>query len=408
MGKVTQAVPLALFWFIYMGALGIFFPYYSLYLRENAGLTGTQVGVVLSMVPLAGMFAQPFWGQVADRTGARGRVVVLLAFGASLGYLALASADRFLAILGATVALACFSTAIIPLTVSVTLGVLHGSGPYAFGLIRVWGTLGYLLLVLSFPWLLRHYQTAKGLEAASGGAVEPGLEIMFLITAGIVFGAALVGLFLPREGVVGLRASRGEWRALLKNSVVIRFLFFVLVAYVLQAGPMWLFPVYVRARGGDLYTIRQMWILMLLVEIPLLISSGAGLKRLGARGLLVLGVLAGAVRWTVSGLSHDPYLVYPVQMLHGVMVTGLLLGGPLYLDAVVPGRLRSTAQSLLSMIGIGIGGIASNTGAGWLLEHMGADAPYIVSGIGSFVLGLLVWWFLPSPDTSEPQTPAAS
>ena len=408
MGKVTQAVPLALFWFIYMGALGIFFPYYSLYLRENAGLTGTQVGVVLSMVPLAGMFAQPFWGQVADRTGARGRVVVLLAFGASLGYLALASADRFLAILGATVALACFSTAIIPLTVSVTLGVLHGSGPYAFGLIRVWGTLGYLLLVLSFPWLLRHYQTAKGLEAASGGAAEPGLEIMFLITAGIVFGAALVGLFLPREGVVGLRASRGEWRALLKNSVVIRFLFFVLVAYVLQAGPMWLFPVYVRARGGDLYTIRQMWILMLLVEIPLLISSGAGLKRLGARGLLVLGVLAGAVRWTVSGLSHDPYLVYPVQMLHGVMVTGLLLGGPLYLDAVVPGRLRSTAQSLLSMIGIGIGGIASNTGAGWLLEHMGADAPYIVSGIGSFVLGFLVWWFLPSPDASEPGTPAAS
>jgi len=171
---------------------------------------------------------------------------------------------------------------------------------------------------------------------------------------------------------------------------------------------MWLFPVYVRARGGDLYTIRQMWILMLLVEIPLLISSGAGLKRLGARGLLVLGVLAGAVRWTVSGLSHDPYLVYPVQMLHGVMVTGLLLGGPLYLDAVVPGRLRSTAQSLLSMIGIGIGGIASNTGAGWLLEHMGADAPYIVSGIGSFVLGFLVWWFLPSPDASEPGTPAAS
>lgn len=402
-----QGFSLGLFWFIYMGALGIFFPYYSLYLRENAGLTGTQVGVVLSMVPLAGMFAQPFWGQVADRTGARSRVVVLLAFGASVGYLALAWASTFPAILAATVVLACFSTAVVPMTVSVTLGALHGSGPYAFGLIRVWGTLGYLLLVVVFPWLLQRFQEARGLGGVSDGASVPGLGFMFVMTSGLVFLAALAGFFLPRGGQVGLRASQGDWRALLKSSAVIRFFLFVLVAYVLQAGPMWLFPVYVRARGGDLYTIREMWILMLLVEIPLLMSSGAGLKRLGARGLLALGVLAGAVRWTVSGLSHDPYLVYPVQMLHGVMVTGLLLGGPLYLDAVVPGRLRSTAQALLSMIGIGIGGIASNTGAGWLLEHMGADAPYIVSGIGSFVLGLLVWWFLPAPDALEPAAPAA-
>lgn len=392
---------LALFWFIYMGALGIFFPYYSLYLRENAGLTGTQVGVVLSMVPLVGMFAQAFWGQVADRTGARSRVVALLSFGASIGYLALAFASGFPAILAATVALACFSTAIIPMTVSVTLGVIHGSGPYGFGLIRVWGTLGYLLFVVAFPWLLRNLPEPRGLGGAADSSSTPELGIMFFITTGLVFLAALVGLCLPRQGILAMRASRGDWRALLNNSAVNRFLFFVLIAYVLQAGPMWLFPVYVRSRGGDLDTIRQMWILMLVVEIPLVMSSGAGLKHLGPRGLLATGVLAGAVRWAVSGLSHNFYVIYPVQMLHGVMVTGLLLGGPLYLDAIVPGRLRSTAQALLSMIGIGIGGIVSNTGAGWLLEHVGADAPYIVSGLGSLALGLLVWWILPDPEVSK-------
>ena len=116
MAKVTQTLPLALFWFIYMGALGIFFPYYSLYLREDAGLTGTQVGLVLAMLPLVGMLSQPFWGQAADRTGARGRVVAVLSLGASLGYLALALARGFPAILAATVALACFSTPIIPET----------------------------------------------------------------------------------------------------------------------------------------------------------------------------------------------------------------------------------------------------------------------------------------------------
>lgn len=406
MAGFAHASSLALFWFIYMGALGIFFPYYSLYLRENAGLTGTQVGLVLAMVPLVGMFAQPFWGQVADRTGARGRILALLALGASLGYMALAAASGFPAILAATVALACFSTAIVPMTVSVTLGTLHGSGPYAFGLIRVWGTLGYLVLVVAFPWLLRRFQELRGLHETSGQASEPGLGIMFFVTAGLVLVSALVGLFLPREGMVALRASKGDWRALFKDSAVIRFLLFMLAVYVLQAGPMWLFPVYVRARGGDLDTIRQMWLLMLVIEIPLVISTGAGLKRLGPRGLLALGVLAGAIRWAVSGLSHDFHVIYPVQMLHGVMVAGLLLGGPLYLDAVVPGRLRSTSQALLSMIGVGIGGMTSNAGAGWLLEHAGADAPYIASGIGSFILGGLVWWILPSPEASKPPNSA--
>ena len=55
-------------------------------------------------------------------------------------------------------------------------------------------------------------------------------------------------------------------------------------------GPMWLFPIFIRARGGDLNTIRNMWILMLIVEVPLVLSTGSGLKRLGARGMLTVGV----------------------------------------------------------------------------------------------------------------------
>ena len=72
-----HSIPLTSFWFVYFGSLGIFFPYFSLYLRENAGLSGTQVGLVLAISPLVGMFAQPVWGQIADRTGARTRALWL-------------------------------------------------------------------------------------------------------------------------------------------------------------------------------------------------------------------------------------------------------------------------------------------------------------------------------------------
>lgn len=392
-----HAFPVALFWFVYMGALGIFFPYYSLYLYENTGLTGTQVGLVLSMLPLVGIVAQPFWGHIADRTGARSRILVFLTFASAFGYAALAAVSGFLALAITTAILAVFTTATLPMTVSVSLAVLRDAGPHAFGLVRVWGTLGFLLLVVSFPWLLQYLQALRGLTTELGGPSQPGLEFMFIGIAALTFVAAVVGIALPQEGIVGLRASRGDWRVLVRNKAVLRFFLFTLGAYFLLQGPMWLFPVYIRAHGGDMDTIRRMWILMLVVEIPFVVASGAGLKRFGAGGLLALGVLAGGVRWTLCGLTDSFYIIYPAQMLHGVMVAGLILGGSLYLDAVVPEGLRSTGQALLSMIGVGIAGIASNTAAGWLLDHAGANAPYFLGGIGALALGSLVPWILPAP-----------
>ena len=121
-------------------------------------------------------------------------------------------------------------------------------------------------------------------------------------------------------------------------------------------GPMWLFPIFIRSRGGDLTTIRNMWILMLIVEVPLVFLTGSGLKRLGARGLLTVGVTVGGLRWILSALITDPMILFAVQALHGVMVVGFNLGSPLYLDVVAPEKLRSTAQGILSMVGSGLAG----------------------------------------------------
>ena len=391
---------------MYMGALGMFFPFYGLYLRENAGLSGTQLGWVLAMMPLVGLVAQPFWGQVADRTGARGRILTILSLGAAFGYLVLGAANGFLAILVAATVLAVFTAAVMPITMSVSLAVLRDAGPHAYGFVRVWGTIGFFLLVVSFPWILDRYQEARGLVSEPGGSSEPGLGIMFIVTAALVFVAALISLCLPREGAISLRAARGDWKELLKNRAFVRFLLFALAAYFFLQGPMWLFPILIRDRGGDIDTIRGMWILMLAVEIPLVLSTGSGIKRFGARGLLALGVLASGVRWILCGVIDDLTLLYPVQALHGVTVVGLLVGGPLYLDAVTPERLRSTAQALLSMAGMGIAGIASNAGTGWLLEYVGTSSPYIIGGIGSLALGLFTWGILISPEKVRSETGA--
>jgi len=390
-----HSIPLTLFWFVYFGSLGIFYPYFALYLRENAGLTGTQVGLILAISPFVGMMAQPLWGQLADRTGARSRTLALLTVGTALGYLGLGLADGFWPIVLATAVLALVGTAIFPMMTSVSLAILRNAGRHAFGHVRAWGTIGYFILIMVFPWMLQIFAGPLDQRVFDANVSQPGLGLMFPITASLVLVASFIAFFLPKKGAVALRAARGDWRELIHNRAFLRFLCFSLIAHFLMHGPMWLFPLFVRSRGGDLTTIRDMWVLMLLVEIPLVFSTGSGLKRLGARGLLGVGVLIGGMRWTLCALITDPALLFAVQALHGVTVVGLNLGSPLYLDVVAPEKLRSTAQGILSMVGSGIAGIASNISAGWLMDRSGIDLLYLICGLGALALGALAWWILP-------------
>jgi MFS family permease len=82
-------------------------------------------------------------------------------------------------------------------------------------------------------------------------------------------------------------------------------------------------------------------------------------------------------------------------VLHGVTVAGLIIGAPLYVDAVVPARLRATGQGLLAMVGISVGGILSSLIVGWLFEVGGGTGTALFAGAGAAVLTLAMPWALP-------------
>ena len=392
----------ALVWFFALGGLGVFFPFFSMYLDENAGLSGSEIGVVMATLPAVGIFAQPLWGIVGDRTGMRTRLLALLCLGAGACYVLLWTARGFSEILGATALLSLFAVAVVPTTVAVTLALTSDAGPHGFGRMRVWGTIGFLLLVAAFPLGLRLLDFEAGAFGSATGASEPGLGWLFPLTGALTVAAGLFALRLPRTAALSLRAAGGDWRQLLRHRPYVHVLAFALLAYFCLQGPMGMFALYVRAHGGSTESVSWMWIAMLLVEIPLIALSGQTLVRVGPRGLLAIGVLAGGLRWAVCGFTPDLRWVYLASLLHGVTVTGLVIGAPLYVDAVVPERLRSTGQGILAMVGLSIGGISSNLGTGWLFEHVGPNAPYIVGGLGALTLGALIPLILPPPHELEP------
>jgi PPP family 3-phenylpropionic acid transporter len=394
---MRSAVVLSIYWFLLLGGLGTFFPFYSLYLRENAGLSGSQAGIVLAVLPLVGIAAQPVWGHLADRSGSRTHILTFLSLGAAVGYAALFFARDFPSLLATTAALAIFSSAVIPMCVSVSLALVFDLGPHAFGLVRVWGTVGFFVTVVSFPLFAGSLLELAGIDRLAASVSEPALVMMFPITAACCLAAAAVSLLLPSGGAVAHRAHRTEWRLLLAHGPFVRVVLFMFAAYLCLHGPMVFFPVYVHSLGGDVATVSRMWILMLALEVPLIALSGAGFRRLGGRGLLAAGTASGAARWLVCGLTNDLWLVHAVQILHGVIVAGLIVGAPLYVEAVIPSRLRSTGQGLLSMMGISLGGISSSVLSGWLVDNIGPSAPALFGGVGALALTIALPMLVPRP-----------
>ena len=377
--------------FFAFGALGTFFPYFALFLRENVGLSSAQVGIVISVPPLVGLFAQPAWGQLADRTGSRVRVLVFLCIGAASGFAALSHADGLVATIAATFGLSLFLSALFPLSTSVVLGALPS--PSLFGRVRVWGTIGYLIVVVSAPRIPARLREAHAFEpsfyASERGPSEPGLGLMFYLAAVCCVIAAAAAWFLPKHAGLAARAQRGDLRALFSEPAFTRALVYTTGIQFFLTGPMQLFPLYVRSRGGSMTDLSNLWICMASLELPLIFGSSWLFKRIGVARMMLIASAAGGVRWLVCALVPTLSGVYPVQGLHALVVTGLNVGTALYVEQIVPERLRSTAQSTVVMVGSSVGGVLSSVLGGVIVDRWGVDRLFLIGGIGAiaWVLG---------------------
>lgn len=387
MHPLRSRLTLSLVWLFGLGGLGFHLPYYALFLNENAGLSGAQVGAVLAVVPGLGALGHLVWGRVADRSGRRARTLAAITFGSALGYLSIGAQSSFTGFLLATALLALFAPAFGPIALSVCMAVLDEPGSHRLGRVRVWGTIGFAIAVLGLPWLLGASSTA----APTARVSAPGLGLIFPCAALALVAATVVALAIPeRVAPRHARSRRGEWRQLVADPSFARALVFTFLIFLGIQGPMHLFPLLARSHGGGIAAIAQMWFWMLLLEIPLVLAFGRTIARIGPRSVVAIGAAAAAVRWLVSGYTDDLTLLTVIQVLHGVTVWGLMLGLAVYVDSLVPAQLRSTGQGMLAMVGPALGGAVSNLLAGELIDRWGAAAPARAGGWLALACALLV------------------
>lgn len=145
---------LGLMMFLQYAIWGSWSPVLSDYLINRLGFSGTQVGFIYSLLPLATIISPFIGGQVADRYLATQKIIAFLQL---LGGLLLIIGSRltdFTSLAGLMLVYCLIYAPTLALTNSIAFIHLRDR-EREFGQIRVWGTIGWIVagLLLAGAWL---------------------------------------------------------------------------------------------------------------------------------------------------------------------------------------------------------------------------------------------------------------
>jgi nucleoside transporter len=362
----------------------------STYLTSTLHFTGTQAGAVFGTTALASMISPFFVGLVADRFFSTERVLAALHFMGAILLWRLARVQSFGAVYGLLLAYCLCYFPTIALTNSLTLQHVKDAGR-DFPLIRVFGTLGWIAIGV-----------AVGSMAVEKSATP------FLLASGASVVMGLFSLVLPHTPP-GAKAQAFSVRRVLGLDALVMlkdksFLVFA-IASVLACIPLTFYFSFTNDYLNDVHLANAAGKMTLgqASEVGMMLAMPFVLRRMSVKLILMVGLAAWAVRYTLLAFGDDGagvWMFYVAILLHGVCYDFFFMTGQLYTDQQAPVHLRSAAQGFIMFMTYGVGMYAGSLISGNALDFFttgsGAAAVrdwktfWLSSAAGAFVILLIV------------------
>ncbi len=356
--------------------LGSLLPYVSIYAGEM-GLSDSEIGWVYAAFGLSVLVSPPLYTLLADRWLSN-RQLIGCCYGLGVVTLAgLVASGRFSTIFAAHLMFALGFTALIPLMDGLTFATI-GNGaaeratagqvterPVPYRAIRVWGSYGWLVPGMVFPFLLLLDWSAA-----------------WVSTAAIITGAAfcLMGVLalpaLPRGGAVKpaklptLAAFRAMRQPQVAAFVATVFIFFTSISVYYT-----FYPRYLQHLGLRVELVGLVTNLGVVVEVFCMAISGWLLTKIGLRGLLLLGGLSIVARMVMLAVWPNYAVAIGTQIFHGPTVLVLYLLPPMYLNLKAEDGYRNSIQGLYHMLCLGVARLVGSVAGGHVSDAaIGAPA----------------------------------
>lgn len=356
--------------FLVLGGAGAWVPFFGLYLQRT-GYSGTSFGLMMAAMTLARVVSAPLWTALADRFRSSERVLILTSFVSWCG--AAAAIWLELPPLAVAAMLVVFAAArgpIGPLLDAESLVALERRGLDArhYGRIRLWGSVGFMVLGVAAGWLADLHPRAP-LDLAL---------LAWFLGAVLTFAFPRAPLAKPVPVWEAMRAFAGE-----------RFFGPFVAALVLHGFALvtWdnVIGIHVAAIGLSSRWTGAAVAVAMVTEITVMWLGRAVLARIDPFRVLILATTLGSLRWLAAAVSRDPVVLLVTQATHGVVFGAFWIASVEILRTRAPERIRATAQGILATGSYGVGAIVSGLAIALALEPLRSRGLLLIGAAASLV-----------------------
>jgi MFS transporter, PPP family, 3-phenylpropionic acid transporter len=369
---------LSAFYFFYFAVLGVLVPYWGLYLKD-LGFGPGHIGVLMA-IPLATKIVAPnIWGWLADTVSAGRSLLPLAAAMALVIFSTLFAVESFLWLAVAMVGFSFFWNATLPSMEAITLNFL-GERWHRYGVVRLWGSVGFIVLVGSMGWLIDRYGAAM---------VLPAISLM------------LAGMWLAVVSIPGSAAAAPKPDAAsdgghpVFQTHVVAFLLSCLLMQASHAPFYAFFTLYLEHHGYEKSLIGALWALGVGAEIAVFLVMHRLFGRFGIATLLQLSFVVTVLRWLlVAALPQYLSVILFSQLLHAITFGVYHASAIQLIHRLFRAGHQHRGQALYSSVSFGVGGALGSLYSGYLWETAGPAAIYIAAAAAASISALVTWFYV--------------
>lgn len=372
------------FYFLFFITVGVFLPYWPLYLR-SIGFDAKAIGILSTIVVVTKIFTTYLWGWVVDHTGRRTQIIRIASALSALSFGGALFARDFLDLAIILFLFSAFWSASLPQIEAATLTHL-GESTSKYTIIRVWGSIGFLITVWIMGFALEYVQ----------------ISLVPLILLGSMMVVWLASLAIP-----GLAIEYEEPEAISLRNILFRphVLALIVVCFLVLAShaPLYTFySIYLEDHGYSSTFIGGMWAVGVLAEIIVFMVIGRLLQEFSLRVLLLSSLSLAVVRWALIGIFVDyPVLLFIAQLMHAATFGVYHSVTIQYVHRYFKGRLQGRGQALYSSAGYGAGMAAGSLISGYVWKSAGGMACfYGAAGIALLAL-VIAWHWIKTKEASD-------
>ena len=379
--QTTAVVPywrLSGFYFFYFASLGVLVPYWSLYLK-SLGYSSFIIGALVAILPATKLIAPYIWGWLADHTRRSMLIIRVSSVMAFFSFLLLFIDQQLWWLTLVMLLFSFFWNATLPQFEAMTLNHL-GDDTHRYSMVRLWGSLGFIALVILVGDLLESY----------GARLIPWAVLLTFLFI------AITSFIVPEK----LNTPHLEYSPIWDEIKKPRVLAFLLVCFLMLCshGPYYTFyTIYLETLGYSSHVIGILWAVGVIAEIVIFLLMTRLLPFFGARNLLLITFVLTTLRWLLIGFfADDLTILFVAQLIHAFSFGVFHSVGITLVHDYFTGSHQGRGQALYSSVSFGGGVAVGSLISGSLWDQWGASMLFTFASCCTALSLLIVWRFVPA------------